>query len=121
MILRLLCIWLVFYSLLSLLMHGTLNLKYIWEPFLLQNILGCLPSIHSRWMTYLFELRAITGCLLTCKNIIALRRIMYLVQKIQFRNRQSSTVTVNYTLGTVLEIKQNSGMHELKIILILHI
>jgi hypothetical protein len=27
MILRLLCIWLVFYSLLSLLMHGTMNLK----------------------------------------------------------------------------------------------
>jgi hypothetical protein len=28
MILRLLCIWLVFYSLLSSLMHGTMNLKY---------------------------------------------------------------------------------------------
>jgi hypothetical protein len=28
MILRLLCIWLVFYSLLSSLMHGTMNLKF---------------------------------------------------------------------------------------------
>jgi hypothetical protein len=27
MILKLLCIWLVFYSILSLLMHGTMNLK----------------------------------------------------------------------------------------------
>jgi hypothetical protein len=29
MILRLLCIWLVFYSLLSSLMHGTMNLKSV--------------------------------------------------------------------------------------------
>jgi hypothetical protein len=28
MILRLLCIWFVFYSLLSSLMHGTMNLKF---------------------------------------------------------------------------------------------
>jgi hypothetical protein len=38
MILRLLCIWLVFYSLLSSLMHGTMNLKFrhdeVNNPFL---------------------------------------------------------------------------------------
>jgi hypothetical protein len=32
MILRLLCIWLVFYSLLLSLMHGTMNLKFIIKP-----------------------------------------------------------------------------------------
>jgi hypothetical protein len=40
MILRLLCIWLVFYSLLSSLMHGTMNLKFkqmcVPEPKALQ-------------------------------------------------------------------------------------
>jgi hypothetical protein len=36
MILRLLCIWLVFYSLLSWLMHGTMNLK--WLPVFQHNL-----------------------------------------------------------------------------------
>jgi hypothetical protein len=49
MILRLLCIWLVFYSLLSPLMHGTMNLKSIfylgarWE-WLLNSTLWPLYS-----------------------------------------------------------------------------
>jgi hypothetical protein len=45
MILRLLCIWLVLYSLLSSLMHGTMNLKYTLvfcgKPF---SIKICSPT-----------------------------------------------------------------------------
>jgi hypothetical protein len=40
MILRLLCIWLVFYSLLSSLMHGTMNLKIVTELLFLMQIPG---------------------------------------------------------------------------------
>jgi hypothetical protein len=41
MILRLLCIWLVFYSLLSSLMHGTMNLKFFGDV--------CFQGVYGLW------------------------------------------------------------------------
>jgi hypothetical protein len=64
MILRLLCIWLVFYSLLSSLMHGTMNLKHLhlftlymssWrgqENFIVRvtNVIHfCSQRLHTPW------------------------------------------------------------------------
>jgi hypothetical protein len=45
MILRLLCIWLVLYSLLSSLMHGTMNLKFT-------NHIFCIRQIYEKKWEY---------------------------------------------------------------------
>jgi hypothetical protein len=47
MILRLLCIWLVFYSLLSSLMHGTMNLKPI--KHVLCHVSDCGVDVLSQF------------------------------------------------------------------------
>jgi hypothetical protein len=53
MFLRLLCIWLVFYSLLSSLMHGTMNLKpfLVFLSVLFVRFL-CLTAWHSPKIVY---------------------------------------------------------------------
>jgi hypothetical protein len=68
MILRLLCIWLVFYSLLSSLMHGTMNLKYLQVT--------CLGA-KARFLSFSrTQSRAVTGRL-TGHN--TLRRQLHLL------------------------------------------